>query len=182
MALAQWSAPDLPAFQEKTPGVFISQGPLAKGAHPLRLMMGNACWQPAGPVKLNQMLSLTPCVDPAPEWRRFRDGNYKVQIDTRSGTPTLMLSVEQEAQKAVAEVTRQCPKWDGKPLTVSVKETFPEGSVVRDFYSGNTATVTQGQITLTPAPGSNGLLLLERANAASQAAFNWHNATVYFVL
>ncbi|EPE7165655.1 alpha-amylase [Cronobacter sakazakii] len=182
IALAQWSAPDLPAFQEKTPGVFISQGPLAKGAHPLRLMMGNACWQPAGPVKLNQMLSLTPCVDPAPEWRRFRDGNYKVQIDTRSGTPTLMLSVEQEAQKAVAEVTRQCPKWDGKPLTVSVKETFPEGSVVRDFYSGNTATVTQGQITLTPAPGSNGLLLLERAESPSQAAFNWHNATVYFVL
>lgn len=26
IALAQWSAPDLPAFQEKTPGVFISQG------------------------------------------------------------------------------------------------------------------------------------------------------------
>ncbi|EOC1341151.1 alpha-amylase [Cronobacter dublinensis] len=182
IALAQWSAPGLPTFQEQTPGVFVSKGALKKGADPLRLTLDNTCWQPAGPVRLNQMLSLKPCAEPTPEWRRFRDGNYQVQIDTRSGTPTLMLSVEQEGEKAAAEVVRQCPKWDGKPLTVAVKETFPEGSQVRDFYSGNIATVTQGKITLTPAPGSNGLLLLERAESSAQAAFNWHNATVYFVL
>ncbi|ELQ6216401.1 alpha-amylase [Cronobacter dublinensis] len=182
IALAQWSAPGLPTFQEQTPGVFVSKGALKKGADPLRLTLDNTCWQPAGPVRLNQMLSLKPCAEPTPEWRRFRDGNYQVQIDTRSGTPTLMLSVEQEGEKAAAEVVRQCPKWDGKPLTVAVKETFPEGSQVRDFYSGNIATVTQGTITLTPAPGSNGLLLLERAESSAQAAFNWHNATVYFVL
>ncbi|EOY5422506.1 alpha-amylase [Cronobacter dublinensis] len=182
LALAQWSAPGLPTFQEQTPGVFVSKGALKKGADPLRLTLDNACWQPAVPVRLNQMLSLKPCAEPTPEWRRFRDGNYQVQIDTRSGTPTLMLSVEQEGEKAAAEVVRQCPKWDGKPLTVAVKETFPEGSQVRDFYSGNIATVTQGKITLTPAPGSNGLLLLERAESSAQAAFNWHNATVYFVL
>ncbi|EOC1324141.1 alpha-amylase [Cronobacter dublinensis] len=182
LALAQWSAPGLPTFQEQTPGVFVSKGALKKGADPLRLTLDNTCWQPAGPVRLNQMLSLKPCAEPTPEWRRFRDGNYQVQIDTRSGTPTLMLSVEQEGEKAAAEVVRQCPKWDGKPLTVAVKETFPEGSQVRDFYSGNIATVTQGKITLTPAPGSNGLLLLERAESSAQAAFNWHNATVYFVL
>ncbi|WNY82715.1 alpha-amylase [Cronobacter dublinensis] len=182
IALAQWSAPGLPTFQEQTPGVFVSKGALKKGADPLRLTLDNTCWQPAGPVRLNQMLSLKPCAEPTPEWRRFRDGNYQVQIDTRSGTPTLMLSVEQEGEKAAAEVVRQCPKWDGKPLTVDVKETFPEGSQVRDFYSGNIATVTQGKITLTPAPGSNGLLLLERAESSAQAAFNWHNATVYFVL
>ncbi len=182
IALAQWSAPGLPAFKEQTPGVFVSKGALKKGADPLRLTLDNACWQPAGPVRLNQMLSLKPCADPSPEWRRFRDGNYQVQIDTRSGTPTLMLSVEQEGEKATTEVARQCPKWDGKPLTIAVKETFPEGSQVRDFYSGNIVTVTQGKITLTPAPGSNGLLLLERAESPAQAAFNWHNATVYFVL
>ncbi|MDI7383218.1 alpha-amylase [Cronobacter dublinensis] len=182
IALAQWSAPGLPTFQEQTPGVFVSKGALKKGADPLRLTLDNVCWQPAGPVRLNQMLSLKPCAEPTPEWRRFRDGNYQVQIDTRSGTPTLMLSVEQEGEKAAAEVVRQCPKWDGKPLTVAVKETFPEGSQVRDFYSGNIATVTQGKITLTPAPGSNGLLLLERAESSAQAAFSWHNATVYFVL
>ncbi len=39
-----------------------------------------------------------------------------------------------------------------------------------------------GKITLRPAEGSNGLLLLEKADSAASAPFNWHNATIYFVL
>lgn len=39
-----------------------------------------------------------------------------------------------------------------------------------------------GQITLQPAATSNGLLLLERAETDAPAPFDWHNATVYFVL
>jgi alpha-amylase len=62
------------------------------------------------------------------------------------------------------------------------QQTFAEGSKVRDFYSGNLATVSAGKITLQPAPNSNGLLLLERADTTADAPFNWHNATVYFVL
>ncbi len=83
---------------------------------------------------------------------------------------------------AAAPQIRQCPKWDGKPLTIDVSKTFAEGSKVRDFYSGNVATVSGGKITLQPAFGSNGLLLLERAETAAPAPFDWHNATVYFVL
>ncbi len=86
-----------------------------------------------------------------------------------------------EASAATPQI-RQCPKWDGKPLTLDVSKTFPEGSKVRDFYSGNVATVSGGKITLQPAFGSNGLLLLERAETAAPAPFDWHNATVYFVL
>ncbi len=94
-----------------------------------------------------------------------------------------MLSVEQEGDKAAAEVVRQCPKWDGKPLTVAVKETFPEGSQVRDFYSGNIATVTQGKITLDArARQQRASAAGTGAESSAQAAFNWHNATVYFVL
>ena len=37
----------------------------------------------------------------------------------------------------IAALLRQCPKWDGKPLTLDVGQTFAEGSQVRDFYSGN---------------------------------------------
>lgn len=54
--------------------------------------------------------------------------------------------------------------------------------MVRDFYSQQTATVKNGSITLQPAAASNGLLLLERAETDAPAAFDWHNATVYFVL
>lgn len=181
-AFAQWSLPDLPAFVEQSPGVFIAQGALEKGERPLRLTQGEQCWQPSGAIKLNQMLSLTPCAGDAPEWRLFRSGNYQVQIDTRSGTPTLMLSVKQDEPQTVAAAVRQCPKWDGGPVTVSVNDRFEEGSQVRDFYSGNSATVTDGKITLMPAATSNGLLLLEAEDTSDKAPFSWHNATLYFVL
>ena len=182
LAHAAWTAPGLPAFKEQNPGLFISDAKLAKGTLPLSLKLDKTCWQPAEAIKLNQVLSLKPCEGDAPVWRLFREGEYRVQIDTRSGTPTLSLSVNSEAQAAPVDVTRQCPKWDGKPLTVDVSKTFPEGSEVRDFYSGATATVTQGNITLMPAANSNGLLLLESTSTQQTAPFSWHNATVYFVL
>ncbi|MCA1922143.1 alpha-amylase [Buttiauxella noackiae] len=179
---AAWIVPGIPAFKEQTPGLFVSEAQLAKGTLPLSLKLDQACWQPAESIKLNQALSLKPCEGAAPVWRLFREGEYRVQIDTRSGTPTLILSVNSETQAAPVDVTRQCPKWDGKPLTLDVSKTFAEGSEVRDFYSGATTTVKQGKITLMPAANSNGLLLLESATTKQAAPFSWHNATVYFVL
>lgn len=52
---------------------------------------------------------------------------------------------------------------------------------MRDYYSGQTDTVQNGQITLQPAD-SHGLLLLERAETHASAPFNWRNATVYLCL
>ncbi|UAN46008.1 alpha-amylase [Serratia sp. JSRIV001] len=182
-ALANWTLQGFPAFSESTSGLFTSQATLAKGQLPLRLYQNQQCWQPSDVVKLNQTLSLQPCSDSEPvNWRLFRDGDYQVRIDTRSGTPTLQLSLKAEPEKTVAAVARTCQRWDGQPITIAVKDTFAEGETVRDFYSGQTATVVQGQITLQPAANSGGLLLLESANTPPQAAFNWHNATVYFVL
>lgn len=182
MAFAAWNAPDFPAFTPQGSGKFISQTSLPKGIRPLTLHFDQQCWQPADAIKLNQMLSLKPCSGDAPQWRLFREGEYQLEVDTRSGTPTLMISIKTDAQETSAVAVRQCPKWDGKPLTLDVSQTFPEGSVVRDFYSQQTATVREGKIALAPATDSNGLLLLERAETDAPAAFNWHNATVYFVL
>lgn len=182
LALANWTAPGLNPFKEQSAGLFVSESKLAKGTLPLSLKLDGACWQPAETIRLNQMLSLKPCAGDAPQWKLFREGDYQVQIDTRSGTPTLMLSVKSVETAAPVDVTRQCPKWDGKPLTVDVSKTFAEGEQVRDFYSGQTASVKQGQVTMMPAANSNGLLLLESASTQKAAPFNWHNATVYFVL
>ncbi len=181
-AHADWSSPGFNAFSAEGTGVFTSQATLAKGTRPLTLSLDNACWQPTGAIKLNEMLSLKPCEGTPPQWRLFRDGVYQMRIDTRSGTPTLMLTVQSAAPQPVANVTRQCPKWDGKPLTIDVVNTFPEGTVVRDFYSKQTATVQNGKVILQPAANSNGLLLLERAETDKPAPFSWQNATVYFVL
>ncbi|EPF13016.1 Alpha-amylase precursor [Cedecea davisae] len=182
LAHAGWSASGLPPFQETSPGLFISNAQLDKGARPLSLMLDSRCWQPAEAIRLNQVLSLKPCEGDAPQWRLFRAGQYQIQVDTRSGTPTLLLNVKQETSSEPEQIVKQCPRWDGQPLTVDVSSTFAEGSTVRDFYSGATAKVEQGHITLTPDAGSGGLLLLEQAATTGTAPFSWHNATVYFVL
>ncbi|UCQ59088.1 alpha-amylase [Edwardsiella piscicida] len=179
---ADWRSPAFPQFVAVDEGRFSASQPLAKGEAPLQLYQADRCWQPSGAIRLNQTLSLMPCQGEAPRWRRFRDGRYQALIDTRSGTPTLTLSVHDEAAQRAAAAARRCPRWDGRPLRVPVDRAFSEGSLVRDFYSGEVARVTQGTVTLQPAPGSNGLLLLESAETAGPAPFDWHNATVYFVL
>ncbi|WET40801.1 alpha-amylase [Citrobacter enshiensis] len=178
---SSWTTPGFPAFTAQGTGKFVSHTTLTKGTRPLTLTFDQQCWQPAETIKLNQMLSLKPCEGTPPQWRLFKAGDYTLEVDTRSGTPTLMLSVKNAAEP-VAHQIRQCPKWDGSPLTLDVAGSFPEGSKVRDFYSQQIATVKNGHITLQPAATSNGLLLLERAETDAPAAFDWHNATVYFVL
>ncbi|MEO3991475.1 alpha-amylase [Pseudocitrobacter cyperus] len=181
-ALAAWAVNDFPAFTAEGTGKFVTQKSLEKGTRPLTLNFDKQCWQPAAGIKLNQVLSLEPCQGDAPQWRIFRDGQYQLEIDTRSGTPTLAISIQSPAESRVQTAIRQCPRWDGKPLTIDVSQTFAEGSRVRDFYSGQTTQVKRGKITLQPAAESNGLLLLESAETDKPAAFSWHNATVYFVL
>ena len=178
---SSWNAQGFPPFTAEGTGQFTSHAALTKGTRPLTLNFDQQCWQPANAIKLNQMLSLKPCEGASPQWRLFKDSDYTLTIDTRSGTPTLMITVPREAAPVAAAI-RQCPKWDGSPVTVEVAQSFPEGSVVRDFYSMQTATVKNGKITLQPAPASNGLLLLESAGTGAAAPFDWHNATIYFVL
>ncbi|KEY56986.1 alpha-amylase [Serratia sp. DD3] len=182
MALASWTAADFPAFTPAGSGQWISQQSLPKGTRPLTIHFDQQCWQPAAAIKLNQSLPLESCHDATPQWHIFRDGHYQLKIDTQASTPTLVLSVASQDNATPQVLARQCPRWDGKPLTIEVGHTFAQGSHVREFYSGQIAQVQNGKITLQPAADSNGLLLLEQADTASPAPFNWHNATIYFVL
>ncbi|WPC06861.1 alpha-amylase [Pseudomonas benzenivorans] len=75
-----------------------------------------------------------------------------------------------------------CPRWQGEALDIDVSQVFAEGQAVRDAYSGQLTRVEGGRVRLTPAPDSEGLLLLEAAEAPAQSGHDWRNATVYFVL
>lgn len=66
-------------------------------------------------------------------------------------------------------------------MTIQVGSTFPDGALVRDFYTGNTARVSNGQVTMAPGQGAEGLLLLEAADAP-MSHFTWAGATVYFAV
>ncbi|MGK9922572.1 alpha-amylase, partial [Salmonella enterica subsp. enterica] len=147
---SSWTSPGFPTFSTQETGRFTSHAALTKGTRALTLHIDQQCWQPSGAIKLNQMLSLKPCEGAPPQWRLFKDGDYTITVDTRSGTPTLLLSIKTEPERT-AQLAYQCPVWDGSPLTLDVRQTFPEGTVVRDYYSGQTDTVQNGQITLQPA-------------------------------
>ena len=182
-AFAQWTLTPFPSFTEQPSGLFHSATTLNKGNYPLQLQHDGQCWQPTAAAKLNQMLSLQPCgSQPAINWRLYKDGDYQITIDTRSGTPTLLLSMKSAPVTQTVAQPKTCPIWHNQPVSIDVSHSFKDGDSVRDYYSGQTAVVTQGKVTLQPAPESGGLLLLEAANTAAKAPFNWHNATVYFAL
>ena len=114
LAHADWSSPGFNAFSAEGTGMFTSRK-ACEGTRPLTVSFDNTCWQPTEAIKLNEMLSLKPCDGTPPQWRLFRDGEYQMRVDTRSGTPTLMLTIKSAAEQPVADVIRQCPKWDGNP-------------------------------------------------------------------
>ncbi|MFL9603617.1 alpha-amylase, partial [Aeromonas dhakensis] len=58
----------------------------------------------------------------------------------------------------------------------------PEGTRLRDAYSGQEGVVQGGKLTLTPSASSEGVLLLEPVKQAAKAPFSWDQASVYFLL
>lgn len=66
-------------------------------------------------------------------------------------------------------------------MTIPVGSTFPDGTLVRDFYTGQTARVSGGTVTFTPGASAEGLVLLEEAEATT-GQFTWAGATVYFAV
>ena len=179
--IAAWQHPQFTELNDSVEQqLFQGQVKLDKGSYPLQFQNDGKCFQPQTAVKLNQTASLEPCHGQAPQLRIFRSGNYLAQIDTRSGTPTLRISLEQQPEPEV--VAKICPKWDKQPLEIDVSGTFADGDTLRDAYSGNSAVVKNGKVTLTPTPQAGGLLLLEKSAVGFNNVFNWKNATVYFVL
>ncbi len=93
------------------------------------------------------------------------------------------------ATTGVVEVQRQVPKakcitYKGGTVTVDVAGTWPNGTLLRDAYTGETVKVANGKVKVKPSPKSEGLVLLEPATPESQKIkpFSWDNAVVYFLL
>lgn len=104
-------------------------------------------------------------------------GRYRLLFQGGDAANLRLLPVKEVTTRAA------CSTWQGESLSVEVASVFAEGQVLRDAYSGQSATVNSGRISFTPAPNSNGLLLLEAAEpAATPITPNWRNATVYFAL
>lgn len=178
-AQPQWTSAEFLQFKEITPNQFQAEATLEKGQYPFQFQLNGQCFQPQAAIKLNQTLTLAPCKNAAKSHRLFKNGTYIAEIDQRSGTPTLKLTIKPEEEQYA--YLKSCLVWDKQPLSIDVSSLWTEGELVRDAYSGQTTQVKNGQVHFTPNAESGGLLLLEKATA-SEPIFSWQNATVYFVL
>ncbi|WED24500.1 alpha-amylase [Vibrio sp. JC009] len=112
-------------------------------------------------------------------------GDYAFIYDPE--TQTLLVkrqpkkSAKKEFKRPIPDVT--CEQYAGGPVTITLDGSYPDGTSLRDAYSGNLVSVKDNKVTITPAPQSGGLVLLEspdKHHASSQ--LDWRNANIYFVM
>ncbi|MDX2320825.1 MAG: alpha-amylase [Moritella sp.] len=161
--------------------------PLTKASYTLKItgIEGSCVTQTKQKVKFNQPLALN--CDSATELPikiRF-NGDYAFEFDAEKKT----LLIKRQPKKSTQKVFKrplpqvQCDSYNGGDVTVNLADTYKDGTQLKDKLSGQVVTVSQQQVTLTPAVNSGGLILLEPLQEQfQQAEFNWRNANIYFVM
>lgn len=99
--------------------------------------------------------------------------------DSKGTTPTS--SSDQPANPSSASLASAACAVDDAPVTIPVNSTFADGAWLKDAFSGQQVQVRQGEVTIAPAQGSEGIILLEPVEPEKQH-FSWAGATVYFAL
>ena len=169
--------------------VYKASVALEKGTYKIKLGdSGLTCGTTFGPdadarISFGTATQMSNCAKGEFELKVLLPSTYDFTLNYTKDVPTL--SILRGTKKV--EVKRQppavdCDKWNGQAITANVSKAWKNGTVVRDAYTGQTATVKNGKVTMTPSPASEGILLLEEAKDKATPAFSWDNANVYFML
>ena len=136
-------------------------------------------------VRFNRPLALN-CGTPTelPIKIRFT-GDYAFTYDAVAHT----ISVKRQPKKSKkSEFKRplpdvKCETYAGGDVTLSLGDTYKDGTKLKETFSGKTVTVKDGQVSLTPSKDSGGLVLLEPIKKTEKPAeLNWKNANIYFLM
>ncbi|WP_261817785.1 alpha-amylase [Vibrio gallicus] len=137
-------------------------------------------------IRFNRPLALNCNQDTELPFNIRFSGDYAITYDQVAHT----ISVKREPKKsAKQEFVRPIPKvacetFTDMPVTIDVASTFKDGTKLIESFSGQTAVVNNGAITINPSRDNGGILLLERANSTHDIdkALDWRNANIYFVM
>ncbi len=162
--------------------------PLTKDGYTLKITgVEGDCVAPDGQkVKFNKPLALN-CGKPTELPLKIRfTGDYSFAFDAEAKT----LRFKREPKKAAkTEFKRpipqvQCEVYQGGEVTIALGDSFPDGTKLRDAYSGGQMVEVQDQqVSLTPSKDSGGLVLLEPVQKTKEAVlFDYRNANIYFVM
>ncbi|BDR15294.1 alpha-amylase [Vibrio sp. STUT-A11] len=161
--------------------------PLTKDGYTLKITgVEGSCTAPDGQnVKFNTPISLN-CGEPTELALKIRfTGDYSFAYDEQAKT----LLFKREPKKAAkTEFKRSIPKvqcevYQGGEVSIALGDSFPDGTKLRDAYSGQVAEVKNQQVSLVPDQASGGIVLLEPIKKTRQAIpFDYRNANIYFVM
>lgn len=161
--------------------------PLTKDSYVLKVSeISGECQAPTDQkVRFSKPLALN-CGVPTelPIKIRF-SGDYAFTYDAVAHTISVKRAPKKVARSEFKRPVPQvkCESYSGDSVTISLGNTYPDGTKLRDAYSGNSMVVKSGQVSVTPAKGSGGIVLLEPAEKTPQTKqLNWKNANIYFVM
>ncbi|WP_264874666.1 alpha-amylase [Vibrio agarivorans] len=178
------AADDQVAFEQTSQGTWLAEHYFEKGQYNLAIAGKNAtcgdtyALTELSRVKFNTPMAIDNCAETSDvPLRIYKANTYQFELDPQTNQLTVKVKPKQKTN-----FTDTCPVAAEGPTTIDVKQTFADGTLVRDALSGHEALVENGQVTMQAAPNSQGLLLLEEAKVYQDATFSWDNATVYFVM
>ncbi len=161
--------------------------PLTKDGYTLKITgVEGDCRAPEGQsVKFSKPISLN-CGEPTelPLHIRFT-GDYSFSYDDDAKT---LLFKREPKKAATSEFKRpipqvECEVYPGGEVSIALGDSFPDGTKLRDVYSGQTVEVKDQKVSLTPDEASGGIVLLEPIKKTKEAVlFDYRNANIYFVM
>lgn len=115
-------------------------------------------------------------------------GDYAFLYDAKTQTIAIKRQTKKSTnttfKRPLPDVT--CERYAGGEVSIVLDGSYPDGSQLRDAYSGQKVTVHNNRVNLIPSPDSGGLVLLEPVKPAPAISIpdnlNWKNANIYFVM
>lgn len=161
--------------------------PLTKQTYQLKIsdVAGDCSAPETQKVKFRKPLQLNCDSDTLLDLKVRFAGDYSFTFDPNKQT----LSIAREAKKSTkTEFKRpipkvQCEVHSAGPKTLNLASTYPDGTQLHEAFSDQIVTVKEGKVTIESSEKSGGLVLLAPVESkATQQAFNYHNANIYFVM
>lgn len=161
--------------------------PLTKDGYTLKVtgVEGNCTAPDEQKVKFNTPISLN-CGEPTELALKVRfSGDYSFAYDDEEKT---LLFKREPKKVAKTEFKRpvpqvECEAYQGGAVAIALGDSFPDGTMLRDVYSGQTVEVKDQRVSLTPDKASGGIVLLEPFKKTKEAIpFDYLNANIYFVM
>lgn len=161
--------------------------PLTKNSYVIKVsdLEGNCQAGEASKLKFNRPVKLN-CGSPTELELKIRlTSDYVFTLNEKDHTLTLARAKKKTAKKEfkrpLPKVT--CDSYSDSPVTLNLADTYPDGTQLKEKFTGQLVEVKNGMVELTPSTNSGGLVLLERAEPEqTQQALNWKNANIYFVM